>query len=166
MTKLSNAQAEILATAAQSDDGALATPAHAKGAVAGLIKRGFVISVPEGDGPSRLLITTAGRAAIAPQTDAGAKDPSSAPTGHEAPAEPPVLPASAAKSPPKGKIAALLDLLRQPEGATIEAMMAATGWQAHSVRGALSGAIKKNLGVAVVSTKTDGVRTYRIETGQ
>src|ERR1700678_4404973 len=103
MTKLSNAQAEILAAAAQSHDGALATPSDAKGAVAGLIKRGFVISVPEDDGPSRLLITTAGRAAIAPKADVGAMDPSSAPTGNEALSEPPALSAPAAKSPPKGK---------------------------------------------------------------
>jgi hypothetical protein len=42
-------------------------------------------------------------------------------------------------------------------------MMAATGWQAHSVRGAISGSIKKALGLAVVSEKIDGARTYRIE---
>ena len=68
--------------------------------------------------------------------------------------------------PPKvatGKIAVLVDLLRQPDGTTIDAMMAATGWQAHSVRGAISGSIKKMLGIAVISGKVDGVRTYRIE---
>jgi hypothetical protein len=68
--------------------------------------------------------------------------------------------------PPKvatGKIAILVGLLRQPGGATLEAMMAATGWQAHSVRGAISGSIKKALGLAVVSEKIDGARTYRIE---
>ncbi|MES2896051.1 MAG: DUF3489 domain-containing protein [Pseudomonadota bacterium] len=62
---------------------------------------------------------------------------------------------------PKGKIAILLALLRQPDGATIEAMMAATGWQAHSVRGAMSGSIKKALGIAVVSEKTEAGRVYR-----
>jgi hypothetical protein len=71
-------------------------------------------------------------------------------------AQPPIL------SAPKGKIGALIDLLRQPTGATVEAMMAATGWQAHSVRGALSGAIKKKLGLVVSSEKTDGGRIYRI----
>ncbi len=63
---------------------------------------------------------------------------------------------------PKGKIAILIGLLNQPEGATIAAMMEATGWQAHSVRGAISGSIKKALGIAVVSEKTDAGRTYRI----
>lgn len=62
---------------------------------------------------------------------------------------------------PKGKIAVLLALLRQPDGATIEAMMAATGWQAHSVRGAMSRSIKKALGIAVVSEKTEVGRIYR-----
>ena len=41
-------------------------------------------------------------------------------------------------------------------------MMAATGWQAHSVRGAISGAIKKTLGFNVVSEKTEAGRTYHI----
>lgn len=62
-----------------------------------------------------------------------------------------------------GKIAILVGLLQQSGGTTIEAMMAATGWQAHSVRGAISGSIKKALGIAVISEKIDGVRTYRIE---
>lgn len=62
---------------------------------------------------------------------------------------------------PRGKIAVLLSLLRQPDGATIEAMTAATGWQAHSVRGAMSGSIKKALGIAVVSEKTEAGRIYR-----
>ena len=61
-----------------------------------------------------------------------------------------------------GKIAILVNLLQQPGGTTIEAMMAATGWQAHSVRGAISGSIKKALGIAVISEKIDGARTYRI----
>jgi len=68
---------------------------------------------------------------------------------------------------PKGKIGAVVALLGAPEGATIEAMMAATGWQAHSVRGAMSGSIKKALGLTIASEKVDGVRTYRVvEAGQ
>src|SRR5277367_5937537 len=57
---------------------------------------------------------------------------------------------------PKGKIEMLVGLLRQEGGATIEAMSVATGWQIHSVRGAISGAIKKKLGLTVTSEKTDG----------
>jgi len=60
------------------------------------------------------------------------------------------------------KIYQIVALLRRPQGATIEAMIAATGWQAHTVRGAMSGALKKKAGFTIISEKTDGVRTYRI----
>jgi hypothetical protein len=63
---------------------------------------------------------------------------------------------------PRGKIGLLVSLLRQTEGATIDAMMSATGWQAHSVRGAMSGSVKKALGLNILSEKTDGGRVYRI----
>lgn len=66
------------------------------------------------------------------------------------------------KAKAKSKIETLVDLLKEPAGATLEAMMAATGWQAHSVRGAISGSLKKKLGLEVTSEKVDGVRTYRI----
>ncbi len=56
-----------------------------------------------------------------------------------------------------------VDLLRRPKGASIEELQAATGWQAHSVRGFLSGAIKKKLGLILSSEKEDGRgRVYRI----
>lgn len=73
--------------------------------------------------------------------------------------------ADAAAATPKGKLGALVALLLAPEGATIAAMQAVTGWQAHSVRGALAGAIKKKLGLKVISEKTDGDRVYRIQMG-
>jgi hypothetical protein len=63
---------------------------------------------------------------------------------------------------PSSKLAEMLKLLRQPGGTTLDALCAVTGWQTHSVRGALSGAIKKRLGLTVQSVKTDGVRTYHI----
>ena len=65
----------------------------------------------------------------------------------------------------KGKVGILIDLLRRPEGATVEAMMAATGWQAHSVRGAISGAIKKGKGLTVTADVTEAGRVYRIAEG-
>jgi len=61
------------------------------------------------------------------------------------------------------KIDVLLGLLRRAEGADVTAMATATGWQVHSVRGAIAGHIKKKLGLAVTTTKADGVTTYRIE---
>jgi len=60
------------------------------------------------------------------------------------------------------KLADIIALLRRPEGATIDQIAKTTGWQNHSVRGAISGALKNKLGVAVTSTKQDGIRTYRI----
>ena len=60
------------------------------------------------------------------------------------------------------KLAAVVAMLREPKGKSIDDLMKATGWQAHSVRGAISGAIKKKLGFTVTSEKADGVRVYRI----
>ena len=58
----------------------------------------------------------------------------------------------------------LITMLRAPEGATIAEIVAATGWQAHSARGAMSGVLKKKLGLTITSEKvTDRGRTYRIE---
>jgi hypothetical protein len=54
-------------------------------------------------------------------------------------------------------------MLKRPEGATLAAIMKATSWQAHSVRGFISGMGKK-MGLAVTSTKgEDGERTYSIK---
>ena len=61
------------------------------------------------------------------------------------------------------KIYTVVALLRRPSGADVGAMMEATGWQAHSVRGAIAGHIKKKLGLAVTSTKVDGKTVYRVE---
>lgn len=61
------------------------------------------------------------------------------------------------------KLARVIAMLQQPGGATIEAIAESTGWQAHSVRGILSGTIKKKLGMVVKSEKRgDGERIYSI----
>jgi hypothetical protein len=70
--------------------------------------------------------------------------------------------AAAAAGPRQTKIGAIVKLLCRHEGATIAQMMEVTGWQRHSVRGALSGAVKKDLGLNVVSQKTGAERVYRI----
>jgi Protein of unknown function (DUF3489) len=61
------------------------------------------------------------------------------------------------------KAEAVLGLLRRKKGASIEEMQTATGWQAHSLRGLLSGTIGKRMGLALESTPDkSGVRRYRI----
>ena len=56
----------------------------------------------------------------------------------------------------------VLAMLRSKDGATLAAMMKVTGWQIHSVRGFLSGAVKKRLGLTITSEVKDGERVYRI----
>ncbi len=63
------------------------------------------------------------------------------------------------------KLDALIALLRTRRGVTVPDMMEATGWQAHSVRGALAGALKKR-GHVVTSVKSYGERRYRLEAGR
>ncbi|MFN3595543.1 MAG: DUF3489 domain-containing protein, partial [Thiobacillaceae bacterium] len=61
------------------------------------------------------------------------------------------------------KLAVVIRMLQRPEGATIGQICAATGWQKHTVRGAISGLLKKRHGFAVVSDKPEGSeRIYRI----
>ena len=61
------------------------------------------------------------------------------------------------------KEALVIDMLRRPEGATIAQIMAATGWQAHTVRGVFAGALKKKRGLTVTSDKAEGSeRVYRM----
>ena len=64
------------------------------------------------------------------------------------------------------KLDTLIMLLRRPEGATLDVMAAATGWRPHSVRGAISGSLKKAKGLTVASERIEGIRTYRIVEGQ
>ena len=83
--------------------------------------------------------------------------------------------AKAAKKAPKGvknghgardgsKTAKVLGLLKRPNGVTLKELMKNTDWQAHSVRGFLSGTVGKKMGLTVTSTKSeDGVRTYSVK---
>lgn len=192
MTQLSDTQAVILSAAAQRDDGnLLPLPGSLRGGAAvkvvgALLSRGLVAETVtdsqtkadaalnriwrnDEDGRAILLhITNAGLAAIGIE----AEEPDTALTGgNEAPsAEGPVDtpresdPAPKARTPREGtKQATLIAMLRAPEGATIEEIMAATGWQSHTVRGALAGALKKKLGLEVTSEKIEGRgRVYRL----
>ena len=63
----------------------------------------------------------------------------------------------------ESKQARIIAMLRTPGGATIEAMVQATGWQQHSVRGFLAGVVRKKLGLNLISDAGDSGRVYRID---
>jgi hypothetical protein len=60
------------------------------------------------------------------------------------------------------KQAQLVALLRRSQGATIQEIATATGWQSHSVRGVISGALKKRLGLTITSKQEKRGRVYRV----
>lgn len=75
----------------------------------------------------------------------------------------PTEPAPAATAKPS-KLALLEALLLRPDGASLADLAAATGWQAHSLRGAIAGALRKR-GLIITSTKDEGTRMYRAGRG-
>jgi hypothetical protein len=98
--------------------------------------------------------------------------PSKAKSGKKAsPAKKATKGRKSARSPKKAtgarlgsKTAKVLDLLQHSGGATLKELMKATGWQAHSVRGFLSGALGKKMGRTVTSTKAEGAeRRYSVK---
>jgi uncharacterized protein DUF3489 len=74
--------------------------------------------------------------------------------------------AKASKAEPGTKQSHVIALLQSPAGATIDAMMKATGWQRHSVRGFLAGVVRRRLKLKLGSKKVDDERVYRITGGE
>lgn len=82
--------------------------------------------------------------------------PSAKPAAKKAKASPAQAPEAPSKQ------SQLITLLRNPAGASMEQMMALTGWQPHTVRGMLSGSLRKRLGLDVQCQRVEGVHRYRI----
>jgi hypothetical protein len=113
------------------------------------------IGIEAGDAEVGAVSGKSGSGPVSPdkaaQSEAGpnlADEPEAAATGRAAP--------QPRKTREGTKQAALIAMLRRPGGATIAEIVAATGWQPHTVRGALAGALKKRLGLEVTSEKIDG----------
>jgi hypothetical protein len=180
MTMLSDTQAIILSAAAQRPEHiALPLPENLRGGAAakvvgamiakGLIeevdvnaRRGDPLWRETGDGHGTTLVATdAGLAAIGIEPEDATDAPTEDPTPGTS-TEPP--PPHEARTPREGtKQAKLIEMLRTEVGATIEEIMVATGWQSHTVRGAIAGALKKKLGLDVTSEKVEGRgRVYKL----
>ncbi len=176
MTKLTETQTIILTAGAQRPDNiALPLPkglagAAAKMAVTKMIERGWLQEVDAnlrrgeplwretGDGHgTTLVVTDSGLLAIGIEPMVAKTEVAI----HENASETPVtkLPTPRAGT----KQAMLINLLQAPDGATMDEIVAATGWLAHTARGAMSGALGKKLGFVVTSEKdaTRG-RVYRL----
>jgi hypothetical protein len=171
MTKLSDTQLVILSAAAQRDDrNVLPLPGSLRGGAANkvvgaLLKRRLIAeTVTDQRAKADAALNRIwrndedGRAILLHITDAGL-----AAIGVE-PEQPVPGTAPKARKPRSGtKQAKLIEMLRAEGGATIDEIVAATGWQSHTVRGAMSGALKKKLGLTIASEKVEGRgRVYRL----
>lgn len=154
MTKLNDARRQLLEAAAANEDGFIEIPKDAKAAARALIREGLLIATPQDGAEGRCLITTQGRAAVAPVDKVAKPKKTKGPAPAEIPDHAPV-PAKL------NKTELMVQLLTRPQGASIVAMSEATGWLTHSVRGFMAGTLKKKLGMAVTSEKVDGLRIYR-----
>jgi hypothetical protein len=153
LQKLTLTQSMIIRSAARHPEGNIAVPATLQaGARAntlnGLLKRGWIVEAGDGH-----LLTDAGYATIGQQR----------PTPPPPPIDDSPVRDSVQPCRPGTKLAKVLAVLQNPGGATIFQLMCCTGWQPHTIRGALSGMVRKKLGLNVVSTKAaGGERVYRI----
>ena len=166
MTHLSDPQAVILSTACAREDGMVfPVTASLKGGAVGnvcksLLKRGLIEEIAAADpdtvwrhdeaGPLTLRATRLAYSVLG-IGDADAAEPAQ---------QPDLTPPTQRKG---TKQEALIAMLRTEGGATIDEIVAATNWARHTIRGAMSGALKKKLGLTITSEKVDGRgRCYKI----
>jgi len=186
---LTDTQLIVLSAASQRDrHHVLPLPKSLKGGAAtkvisGLMTRGLIEEVnakpgeprwkePENSSPTTLVLTETGLAALDGDTaatgarkDKGRQKSGKAPKAHHAPRQR-LRAAKEVKTRADTKQAKLIAMLKRPNGASIEEIVAAFGWQPHTVRGAISGALKKKLGLDIASESVEGRgRIYRISSG-
>ena len=157
LLKLSPAQSLLLRTAARRADGRVIPPANMRGGarvkvLTALLQRGWIEPADDGH-----FMTDAGYAAIGQQRPMPPDDvqPMDATDDFQLLEGIPIRPGT--------KLAALVRSLRRPQGATSLQLMLATGWQPHTVRGAIAGMLRKKLGLNVVLAHNDsGERVYRV----
>lgn len=155
--KLSPAQGLLLRTAARRADGRVTLPDTLRGGarvkvLTALLQRGWIKPADDGH-----VLTDAGYAAIGQQRSLPPDDVQPMDTTGD------LQPLEGIPIRPGTKLAALVVALRRPQGATSLQLMLATGWQQHTVRGAISGMLRKKLGLNVVLAHNDsGERVYRV----
>lgn len=176
--RLTDLQLVLLSNAAARDTGSLLPlpetctqePSRIGKAVASLLKREFIEERPvpdrslawrnAGDDPIGLFITDAGRAAIGAGGKVGEADADLA----EPNANDIAVPSVDAEPRTSTKIATVAVLLEREEGATLDELVAATGWLPHTTRAALTGLRKK--GRTIDKAKRDNATCYRIAAEQ
>lgn len=157
LLKLSPAQNLLLRTAARRADGRVIPPGTLRGGarakvLTALLGRGWIEFADDGH-----VLTDAGYAAIGHQRPAPPDDAQLVDTIDDLQ----LLEGIPVRS--GTKLAALVVALRPPQGATCLQLMLVTGWLPHTVRGAISGMLRKKLGLNVVLAHNDsGERVYRV----
>lgn len=178
MSKLSPTQERILKTAAKKPEldirehmGDIKSPAIKDKVVESMLKNGLITEGDQ-DGGIAYLISDAGFEAVGARKrkpKATSADKAPAEEAKASTTEKPKKPARKAKAkeetaePKVSKQQIIIDMLKRPEGATLKQMMEITGWQRHSLHGAMAGGLKKKLGLKITSTKESGGETvYKI----